>query len=93
MKMKSIARGPFKYGGAVVQPGAEFSVKSERDAKILRVMKRAEDFVAPPPVVRVKAEPKPEARTTDTKAGEYKRRDMVAEEPKAKKKSIWSAGE
>ncbi len=70
MKMKSIARVPFKYGGALVQPHAEFSVKSARDVKVLTAARRAalltEPAAAPAPA---KA---PSKRT-------YKRRDMVAE--------------
>lgn len=71
MKMKSIARLPFKYAGTLVQPQSEFSVKSARDAKLLTAMHRAALVVEP---VAATAKPVPAKRT-------YKRRDMQAEAP------------
>lgn len=73
MKMKSTASRPFKYAGLMVQPHAEFSVKSARDAKLLAIMRRAEivhDLPAAPVVAS-----KPAAKRA------YKRRDMAAEQP------------
>jgi hypothetical protein len=72
MQMKSIAARAFKYAGALVEPQAEFSVKSERDAKVLVASKRAALLVAPPPAPA--ATPAPTASKRN-----YKRRDMVAE--------------
>lgn len=72
IKMKSTARGPFKYGGALVHPNTEFSVKSARDAKLLTAMKRAALFSPP-----VKAEEK-KVEKAETKRT-YKRRDMTSE--------------
>jgi hypothetical protein len=70
MKMKSTASRPFKYAGLLVQPSAEFSVKSARDAKLLAIMRRAVVVAeVPQPVVVID---KPAKRA-------YKRRDMVAE--------------
>lgn len=68
MKMKSTASRPFKYGGTLVQPQAEFSVKSARDVKVLSLMRRAEIVPDPAPV-----DAKAPAKRT------YKRRDMTAE--------------
>lgn len=73
MRMKSIYSRAFTYGGMLVQPQAEFSVKSARDAKVLAVARRAALLAAPPPP----AAPPP-AVVAATKRS-YKRRDMVAE--------------
>lgn len=75
MKMKSIAARPFKYAGKMVQPQAEFSVTSPRDAKIMALLKRATAVQEEkPPVV----ERQVAALLVPTKRA-YKRRDMVAE--------------
>lgn len=68
MKMKSISRLPFKYGGVLVHPNAEFSAKSERDAKMLVAVKRAALLTAKV----VAEEPKPAPKRT------YKRKDIAA---------------
>lgn len=73
MQMKSIARRPFKYAGMLVAPQAEFSVKSERDAKVLAATRRAALVVAPVQQVLVPAPAAPASKRA------YKRRDMVAE--------------
>lgn len=81
MQMKSIASRPFRYAGVLVQPQAEFSVKSERDAKVLVVARRAALLAAPPP-------PAAPASPASASKRTYKRRDMVAEpaaEPAAMK--------
>lgn len=83
INMKSISRAAFRYGGERVQSGAEFSVKSKRDAKILTATGRAE--VAPPPTPPAIEQPKP--RRT------YKRRDMAAEAAEPQTSAVEAAVE
>jgi hypothetical protein len=86
MKMRSIARGPFKYAGVLVEPHAEFSVKSARDAKMLAAVKRAivvrlteGDALADTQGAPRPDNPSKEATELQKKKRTYKRRDMVAE--------------
>lgn len=43
---KLIARKPFRYASRALRPGEEFEA-SERDARLLKAVKRAEDYVEP----------------------------------------------
>lgn len=67
-----IAARALRYAGRPVAAGAEFSVKGERDARILRAVGSA--ALAPPPEAL-----KPVAARPATARRTYRRRDMVAE--------------
>lgn len=41
-----VAKKPFRYASRALQPGEEFEA-SARDARLLKAVKRAEDFVEP----------------------------------------------
>jgi len=77
--MTLTAKKSMRYGGRSLEPGDAFEPASDRDARILQAIGKAEAVVAPaegetPP----KAAPKPRTAAQKKPKG-YKRRDMHAE--------------
>lgn len=76
--MKMIARKEMRYGGCDMVPGDTFEVRTSRDARVLKAIRKADyapEENAPQSDPQTEPEPEP-----GPKKGRYARRDMRAED-------------